>query len=82
MDLLKEIQEKAKNKSGIIILPEANIDERVMEAAKIILKNNFSKIVVFGENKEFPREMADNENCQIIDVNKAENLSQLAEQLY
>ena len=82
MKILEEIKQRAKNKDCTIILPEANMDERVKQAAIEILNNNLSKLIVFGEEKDFPDEISNDPNCCVINVEKYENLNQLANQLY
>ena len=57
MKVLKEIRKRAKSKDLKIILPEANMDERVMKACCQILKEGLSKLVVFGKSDEFPKEV-------------------------
>ena len=56
MKLLEELKQKAKNKDYSIVLPEANLDERVKQACAEILKSGLSKIIVFGKENEFPQE--------------------------
>lgn len=81
MKLIEEIKNKAKDKDCCIILPEANLDERVLEAAKIILKENLSKIIVFGDEKELPTEFFSSNMCEVIDI-KNSDLSSYANELY
>ena len=81
MNLLKEIKEKAKNKNCTIVLPEANLDKRVYDACKIILKQKLSKIIVFGKPEEFSKEFF-TPNCTIIDINNFEKLDDFSSQLY
>ena len=38
MDITKELKERAKCVNATIILPEANLDERVSQACEIIVK--------------------------------------------
>ena len=82
MEILKQIQKKAKNKEVTIVLPEANIDERVYKACEIILKQKLSKIIVFGRTKEFSSTFLNSELCQIIDIENSENLKQFSTDLY
>ena len=81
MKILKEIQERAKNRDCKIILPEANIDDRVKSACSQILKERLSKIVVFGSVDEFPKEFQD-PNCEIIDINNNNYFEDFINQLY
>lgn len=81
MDVLKEIVKKAKNIDATIVLPEANLDERVKQAAEIILKKKLSKIIVFGKIDDYSS-IFNNENCQIIDIENYEKLDELASELF
>ena len=63
MKILEEIRERAKSKDLTIVLPEANLDERVKNACVQILAEELSKIIVFGTEKDFPKEMTTNPNC-------------------
>lgn len=81
MNIINDIISRAKNKKATIILPEANLDNRVFEAAKEVLKNNLSKLIVFGKKEDFSSEFYC-ENCQIIDMETYENLDNFATQLY
>ncbi len=82
MKILKEIQERAKNKDLTIVLPEANIDDRVKKACEEILNQGLSKLIVFGNKKEYSSEVVNNPNCQIIDMETSEMRGELAEKLY
>ncbi len=82
MKILKEIQERAKSRDLTIILPEANLDERVVSACKQILKEGLSKLIVFGKKNEFPEEVSNNDNCKIIDIETSSLCSEFAEKLY
>ena len=82
MKILQELRNRAKSKDGIIVLPEANMDERVKNAAIQILNEDLSKIIVFGEENEFAQEMRENANCQIINIKTSELKEKFAEQLY
>lgn len=80
MKILNEIKQKAKNKNATIILPEANIDERVFNACKEILKNKLSSLVVFGKDEEFSS--IKNDNLKIIDLDNNEYSKDFAKQLF
>ena len=81
MNILKEIIKKAKNISATIVLPEANLDERVKAAAEIILKKKLSKIIVFGKAQEYS-DIFKTENCQIINIETCEKLDEFTASLY
>lgn len=82
MKVLDDILRRAKDKKGKIILPEANVDERVMEAVKIIAKNGLSELVVFGKQEEFPKEIVSSELVQIIDLDSYKEIDNMATALY
>ena len=82
MKILEEIKLRAKNKDLTIVLPEANMDERVKTACEQILKEGLSKLIVFGKKEEFDEAISNNPNCQIIDLNLNDLSNIFAEQLY
>lgn len=82
MKILEEIKQRAKNKDCTIVLPEASIDERVRSAAEQILSDNISKIIVIGNEEEFPKSFSANKNCQIINISTFEKTEEFANQLY
>ncbi len=82
MKILEELKSRAKSKNGVIVLPEANMDERVKNAVVEILKEDLSKVIVFGDVNEFPKEITENDNCQIIDIKTTKLREKFAEQLY
>ncbi len=82
MKMLSKIRSRAKNRDYTIILPEANIDERVTKAVEVILKDNLSKVIVFGKINEYSPKVANNKNCQIIDIEQYANLEEFTNQLY
>ena len=51
MSFIEEMKNKARKDLKTIVLPEA-IDERVLEAASIILKEAFAKIILVGDEKQ------------------------------
>jgi len=81
MDIIKEIRNKAKNIDATIVLPEANLDERVKKAAEIILKKNISKLIVFGKEEDYSS-VFQSKNCQIIDIKNYSKLDELTNSLY
>lgn len=82
MDIIKSIVKRAKEVNATIILPEANLDERVKSAAEIILKKGISKIIVFGTKEDYSQAIIANKNCTIIDIKSYEKLDELTLQLY
>ncbi len=63
------------------MLPETNLDSRVYEAAKIILREGICKIVVFGRSDDYDADF-NNPNCTIIDIDRFTRLNEFAECLY
>ena len=82
MEFMQEILKKAKNVNGTIILPEANMDERVMSAARKIIETKLSKIIVLGRKDQFADVFQNNELCEIIDVEKYAQIDDLINSLY
>lgn len=81
MKLLNELTKRAKKINSTIILPEANLDERVYSACQEILSRKLSNIIVFGKPSDFGEEFKTSA-CQIIDIKSYPNLNQLALDLY
>lgn len=82
MEVLETILKKAKAKNGKIVLPEANVDNRVLEAVKKIVATNLSEVVVFGKKEEFPSEVVDSKLVTIIDLENYNELDEMANTLY
>lgn len=80
MKILKQLSNQAKKINATIILPEANADNRVYEACKIILKQKLAKIIVFGKTEQFDKSFK-NKNCQIIDIDSY-NRTDFSKQLF
>ena len=81
MKILNELKKQAKQKMSTIILPEANLDERVYSAAKQILKEKIANIIVFGKGEEFDK-IFKTKNCQIIDIETSELKKKFSADLY
>lgn len=79
--MLKDLEKRVQKVSATIVLPEANLDERIYSACQKILKKNLAKIIVFGKRKDFSADFQ-NENCQIIDIAKFKKLAEFAQELY
>jgi len=82
MNITQEIRNNAKQIDATIILPEANLDERVKQASEYILQNELAKLVIFGKKEEFSSKITNNPNCTIIDLETTELSSKFATQLY
>ncbi len=81
MDFIEKLKSKAKKIEATIVLPEANTDNRVYEACKIILKENLSKIIVFGNASDYDEDFK-SDNCIIIDIDNFDRLEEFAHSLY
>lgn len=82
MNIQKLIREQSKQIKSTIILPEANLDERVKKACEFIIENNISNIIIFGKNTEFSSVLVNSDKCEIIDIENYAELFNLAMQLY
>lgn len=67
MKILKNLKQKARQINATIIMAEANIDKRVYEACKIVLKQKIANLIVFGKEEEFDP-CFKTPACQIIDI--------------
>ncbi len=81
MKLIKQIENRAKGINATIVLPEANLDERVYKAAKKMVKKNLAKLIVFGRPDEFS-DIFRCDRCQIIDIASYPDIDNLAKSLY
>lgn len=81
MEILENLRIKAKNKKGIIILPEANIDERVREAGRVALMDGLADIIVFGDEADYSEEFKC-DNCRIIDIATFDKKDEYINMLY
>ncbi len=81
MEILENLRIKAKNKKGTIILPEANIDERVREAARVALMDGLADIIVFGDEADYSEEFK-HANCRIIDIATFDKKDEYINMLY
>jgi len=82
MKLLDTLRQRAIKKDATIVLPEANLDKRVLEAGEIILKEGLSKLIVFGKVEEYTDIFKKSQDCTIIDISKYDRLEELAQALY
>ncbi|MEO8512850.1 MAG: phosphate acyltransferase [Ignavibacteria bacterium] len=65
MELFKKLEIKAKKKFRTIVLPES-YDQRVTEAAKIILKRGIAKLILIDTGKEI--KLPGHKNLDIVDI--------------
>lgn len=67
MDIISRLYGKAKEKKGKILLPEAILDQRVMNACKMIVADKLSELVLLGKKEQFPIELKNSPLVRIID---------------
>ena len=79
MNFIESIKERAKKDIKTIVLPES-MDERVIEAASIIVKENIANLIVIG--KEELREKLNSDKVTIIDPSTSELTEDLANKLF
>lgn len=67
MDIINRLYIKAKEKQGKILLPEAILDQRVMDACHKLVADNMSELVLIGKREQFPDELKNSQLVTIID---------------
>ena len=80
MNFIESIKERAKKDIKTIVLPES-MDERVIEAANIIVKENIANLIVIGKEEEL-REKLNSNKVSIIDPSTSELTEDLANKLF
>lgn len=85
MDLIKKFREKASSDPKRIVLPETD-DERVLQAARIIIKEKIAKLVFLGKpetiEKQAKKHHLDINNVEIIDHLRSERFGEFAADFY
>ena len=67
MDIIDRLYSRAKEKQGTILLPEAVLDEMVMQACIRLVADEFCNLVVLGKKEQFPVEIKNSPLVRIID---------------
>ncbi len=85
MSFIEQIKQRAKKEIKTIVLPEAT-DARILEAAQIVKKEGYAKVILIG-NEEEVRKLANEKNIElgeteIIDPSKSEETKRYAKALY
>lgn len=85
LELLNQLRAKASSRKKTIVLPESH-DDRVLQAAQILTKENITKVITIG-NEEKVREAAakldvDLQGVRIIDQTKSDRLSDFVNVFY
>ena len=85
MNIIEEIKKKAKSEIRTIVLPEAE-DTRVIEAANIIEKEGFAKIVLIGNTDKVKSKAKENgidlTNISVVDPETYEKFEEYANCFY
>ena len=85
MNIIEEIKKKAKSEIRTIVLPEAE-DPRVIEAANIIEKEGFAKIVLIGNTDKVKSKAEENgidfTNISVVDPETSEKFEEYANCFY
>lgn len=81
MDIVSKLYEQAKSKQGRILLPEATLDKRVMDACKILVKEELCNIVLIGQDKDFSNELVNSSLVKIINPNAYPRKNEMLELL-
>ncbi len=82
MKLEHQILKKAKLLDKTIILPEAHLDSRIMEAAYHIMHTHLSKIIVFGKETDYPKHFLEHPLVTHIDTENYADFEKMAKELY
>jgi len=85
MCILKNIRDKARKNPKKIVFPEA-LDERILRASEIILKQGIAKIILLGNPKDILRKIDELKlnlkGVEIINHLKSEKFNLYAEKLF
>lgn len=66
MDVVSRLYNKAKEKNARIVLPEAVMDERVMQACLNLAKDEICHLVLIGKPEQYPIELRESNHTTII----------------
>ena len=85
MSFIEQIKQRAKKEIKTIVLPEAT-DVRILEAAQIVKKEGYAKLILIG-NEDEVRKLAKEKNIdlgetEIIDPSKSKETERYAKELY
>lgn len=79
MNFIESIKQRAKKDKKCIVLPES-MDERVLEAADKILKEDLADLIIIGNEQEIKKHPYDLNRCTIIDPSTSELTEQLIQE--
>jgi len=66
MDIISRLYSKAKSKSGKVLLPEAILDERVMQACCNLVADEMCHLVLLGKPEQYPTELRNSSMVTIV----------------
>lgn len=66
MDIISRLYGKAKEKSGKIVLPEAVLDERVMQACQKLVEDKMCELVLLGKREQYPDVIRNSDSVRIV----------------
>lgn len=66
MDIISRLYSKAKEKNVKIVLPEAVMDERVMQASVKLVEDKICHLVLIGKPEQYPSEIRNSDYATII----------------
>ncbi|MCP4650747.1 MAG: phosphate acetyltransferase [PVC group bacterium] len=85
MDIISELRKRSREKSRTIVLPEAK-DSRILEAAKIIIQENYSNIILLSDEEVLKNEAAkiglDLSAVKVIDPLKSPEFDGFAQEFF
>ena len=79
MDIISRLYNRAKQKNGKILLPEAILDERVMNACKMIVADRLSELVLVGKKEQYPIELKNSPLVRIVDPSNFDRYDEMVE---
>ena len=82
MNILEELLNRAKQRKGKIVLPEALLDSRVYDALEEIVNKGLSEVIVFGKPADYSDNIKNSNLVTIIDIEGYSELDSLAVKLY
>lgn len=81
MKFIEKMKTQAKKELVKIVLPET-MDERILKAAEITLKENITNLILIGNKEEILTKNKDLSNCEIIDPETSELTHFFAKELF
>lgn len=82
MNYIERLYEQARTKSGKIILPEATLSDKVMQAVQKLIDDKIADLVLIGEEQQFPEKVRTSSRVTIITPRKYLADGKMAKKLY